>query len=106
MPIHLSGLISSKPLAHSSTDGGKLLALDLADCLGWDPMKTKRERVPLVVVELRDQRVALRVEQLAGQLEIYVKPVPALFSGLRKLAGLTVLGSGEPVFLLDVGQLA
>lgn len=87
-------------------DDEPLLVLDLADCLGWDAVKTKRERVPLVVVEIRDQRVALRVEQLAGQQEIYVKPVPSLFAGLRKLAGLTVLGSGEPVFLLDVGQLA
>lgn len=87
-------------------DDEPLLALDLADCLGWDPVKTKRERVPLVVVEIREQRVALRVEQLVGQQEIYVKPVPSLFAGLRKLAGLTLLGSGEPVFLLDVGQLA
>jgi two-component system chemotaxis sensor kinase CheA len=87
-------------------DDEPLLALDLADCLGWEPVKTKRERVPLVVVEIRDQRVALRVEQLAGQQEIYVKPVPPLFAGLRQLAGLTVLGGGEPVFLLDVGHLA
>jgi two-component system chemotaxis sensor kinase CheA len=55
---------------------------------------------------MRGQQVALRVERLEGQHEIYVKPLPPLFTGLRALAGLTVLGDGRPVFLLDVGQLA
>jgi chemotaxis protein histidine kinase CheA len=35
-----------------------------------------------------------------------VKPVPPLFAKLRTLAGLTILGDGRPVFLVDVGQLA
>ena len=84
-----------------------LLVLDLAECLGWSPAHgAARSAVPLVLVEMRGQQVALRVERLAGQQEIYVKPVPPLFAGLRALAGLTLLGDGNPVFLLDVGQLA
>ena len=59
----------------------------------------------LAIVELRGQRVALRADCFDGQQEIYVKPVPSMFAGLRTLAGLTVLGDGRPVFLLDVGQL-
>ena len=86
-------------------EGEPMLVLDLAECLGWGEC-VDRAPVPLVIVELRGQAVALRVERLAGQQEIYVKPVPPLFAGLRRLAGLTVLGDGRPVFLLDVGQLA
>jgi two-component system chemotaxis sensor kinase CheA len=86
-------------------EGEPMLVLDLAECLGWGAA-SERAPVPLVIVELRGQCVALRVERLAGQQEIYVKPVPSLFAGLRRLAGLTVLGDGRPVFLLDVGQLA
>jgi len=41
-----------------------------------------------------------------GQQEIYVKPVPPLLAGVRALAGMTVLGDGKPVFLLDLNQLA
>jgi two-component system chemotaxis sensor kinase CheA len=86
-------------------EGEPMLVLDLGECLGWGP-SAERALVPLVIVELRGQFVALRVERLAGQQEIYVKPVPSLFAELRALAGLTVLGDGRPVFLLDVGQLA
>jgi chemotaxis protein histidine kinase CheA len=87
-------------------DDEPMLVLDLGECVGWGPTSSARGTVPLVLVEMRGQRVALRVERLGGQQEIYVKPLPPLFAGLRTLAGLTVLGDGSPVFLLDVGQLA
>ncbi len=86
-------------------DGEPLLVLDLAECLGWG-VSAERPVAPLVLVDVRGQRVALRVERLAGQQEVYVKPVPPLFAKLRTLAGLTILGDGRPVFLVDVGQLA
>jgi two-component system chemotaxis sensor kinase CheA len=58
-----------------------------------------------VIADLRGERVALRVDRLSGQQDIYVKPLPALLASLRVLAGLTVLGDGRPVFLLDLNQL-
>lgn len=61
--------------------------------------------VPIVLTEIRGERVALRVDRFEGQQEIYVKPVPALLASVRILAGLTVLEDGSPVFLLDMNQL-
>ena len=49
--------------------------------------------------------MALQVDRIVGQQEIYVKPVPDLLSGVRSLAGFTVLGDGRPVFLLDLNQV-
>jgi chemotaxis protein histidine kinase CheA len=48
----------------------------------------------------------VRIERLAGQQEIYVKPVPPLLASARALAGMTVLGDGSPVFVLDLNQIA
>jgi two-component system, chemotaxis family, sensor kinase CheA len=82
-----------------------ILVLELADRLGW----RREERpgpVPLLLADVRGERVALRVDRLVGQQDIYVKPVPGLLSGLRPLAGLTLLGDGRPVFLLDLNQLS
>jgi len=59
----------------------------------------------LVIAELRGERVGLRVDRFEGQQQIYVKPVPKLLSGVKVLAGLTVLGDGNPVFLLDLNHL-
>lgn len=80
-----------------------VVVLDLARRLGWDMPATGPAQ--LVLADVRGERVALRVGRLAGQQDIYVKPLPALLAGLRALAGLTVLGDGRPVFLLDLNQL-
>jgi two-component system chemotaxis sensor kinase CheA len=84
-------------------DDEPVLVLDLAERLGWPA--AANQAAPLVIAELRGERVALRVERLSGQQDIYVKPLPALLASLRVLAGLTVLGDGRPVFLLDLNQL-
>ena len=60
----------------------------------------------LVLTDVRGSRVALEVEGIVGQQEIFVKPVPELLTGVRALAGLTILGDGRPVFVLDPNQLA
>ena len=61
--------------------------------------------VPLVLTEVRGERVALAVDRFLGQQEFYVKPVPELLASVRILSGLTVLQDGSPVFLLDLNQL-
>jgi two-component system chemotaxis sensor kinase CheA len=85
-------------------DDQPLLVLDLAARLGITPGARGRV-VPLVLAELREQRVALLVDRLDRQQEIYVKPLPRLLAAARGLAGLTVLGDGRPIFLIDVNQL-
>lgn len=61
--------------------------------------------VPLVIAEVRGERVALLVDRFEGQQEIYVKPVPDLLTSVRILSGLTVLEDGSPVFLIDLNHL-
>ncbi len=86
-------------------DDEPVLVIDLAERLGL-ASPVAPEITPLVLTEVRGERVALRVERLAGQEEIYVKPVPRLLACSRALAGLTVLGDGSPIFLLDLNHLA
>ena len=86
-------------------DGEPLLVLDLAERLGLAPPPPSAA-LPLVLAEVRGERVGVRIERLAGQQEIYVKPVPPLLACARALAGMTVLGDGSPVFVLDLNQIA
>jgi chemotaxis protein histidine kinase CheA len=85
-------------------DGEPLLVLDLAERLGLAPPPPSAA-LPLVLAEVRGQRVGVRIERLAGQQEIYVKPVPPLLASARALAGMTVLGDGSPIFVLDLNQI-
>ena len=50
--------------------------------------------------------MGLHVRRVASQQQIYVKPVPELLASVRAIAGLTILGDGRPVFVLDQNQLA
>jgi two-component system chemotaxis sensor kinase CheA len=86
-------------------EGEPLVVLDLAECIGL-PRPPPTAQIPLVLADVRGERVGIRIERLTGQEEIYVKPVPALLRRARALAGMTVLGDGTPVFVLDVNQLA
>lgn len=91
-------------------DDEPVLVIDLVSRLGWaDPLPpgapSDAAPVLLLLADLRGERVALRVDHLAGQQDIYVKPPPVLLSGLRALIGLTVLGDGRPVFLVDLNQV-
>ncbi|MGE4653358.1 MAG: chemotaxis protein CheW, partial [Myxococcota bacterium] len=70
------------------------------------PAAEKRKVVSVVVGDVRGERMGLAADGIEGQQQIYVKPVPELLAERRALAGLTLLGDGRPVFLIDPGQLA
>jgi len=70
------------------------------------PVHVRGAAAVLVLTDVRGARVALEVERIVGQQEIFVKPVPELLSGVRALAGLTILGDGRPIFVLEPNQLA
>lgn len=86
-------------------DDEPTLVIGLADVLLVD-CEGAAGPIPLVLTEVRGQAVALRVDRFEEQQEIYVKPVPELLSSVRVLAGMTVLGDGSPIFLLDMNHLA
>jgi two-component system chemotaxis sensor kinase CheA len=87
-------------------DADPVPVLALAERLRLPAPSPAPERpVALVLTDLRGERVALRVDRVAGQQQIYVKPVPELLASVRALSGLTILGDGRPVFVLDPNQL-
>ena len=78
--------------------------IGLAERLGL-PAPAPDADATLLLADVRGECMALQVDRIVGQQQIYVKPVPELLSGVRSLAGFTVLGDGQPVFLLDLNQV-
>ncbi|MBL8915661.1 MAG: chemotaxis protein CheA [Archangium sp.] len=60
---------------------------------------------PFVVVETDEGRVALAVDALLGQEEVVLKALRRPLDKVRGLSGVTVLGNGRPVFILDVARI-
>jgi two-component system chemotaxis sensor kinase CheA len=76
----------------------------LAEFLCLPTPKPQAQEV-LVLADVRGELMAIKIDSVVGHQQIYVKPIPELLSGIRSLAGLTILGDGLPIFLLDLNQL-
>jgi chemotaxis protein histidine kinase CheA len=76
----------------------------LAEFLCLPPPKPQAREV-LALADVRGELMAIKIDSVIGHQQIYVKPIPELLSGIRSLAGLTILGDGLPIFLLDLNQL-
>jgi two-component system chemotaxis sensor kinase CheA len=65
----------------------------------------QRTNPPFVVVEGEDGKLALMVDTLVGQEEVVLKSLNRPLDLVPGLAGVTILGNGRPVFILDVARL-
>jgi two-component system chemotaxis sensor kinase CheA len=79
-------------------------AHDLARLLELPAPPPPRTR-PWVVMESEEGTVALGVEALLGQEEAVLKALSRPLDHVAGLAGVTILGNGRPVFILDVPRL-
>jgi chemotaxis protein histidine kinase CheA len=78
---------------------GDLLALDE----GSPPVPSGR--LPLVLVESGSLRRALVVDAIGERVDVVVRSIAPQLRSLSGLAGAAILGDGQVVLLLDVGEL-
>jgi two-component system, chemotaxis family, sensor kinase CheA len=84
---------------------GALLPVHSLEVLVGLTSTSRPGRRPYVVMEGDPSRVALAVDRLLGQEEAVLKPLSRPLDLLPGLSGVTILGSGRPVFILDVPRL-
>jgi two-component system chemotaxis sensor kinase CheA len=60
---------------------------------------------PVVITEMRGRLVGLAVDGLIGYREVVVKSLGKALKGLRGIAGVTILGDGTTVLILDPNTL-
>jgi chemosensory pili system protein ChpA (sensor histidine kinase/response regulator) len=75
--------------------------------VGLGPSQLPEQDVPVPVVLIRagEGSTALVTDELVGSREIVVKSVGPQISGIRGIAGATILGDGRIVIILDMGSL-
>jgi two-component system chemotaxis sensor kinase CheA len=69
------------------------------------PATDRSGSVPIVVVAAGATTYGIRVDELKGQQEIVIKPLPSQFGQLPGLAGATIMGDGSVVLILDPASL-
>ncbi|RML14479.1 Two-component hybrid sensor histidine kinase/response regulator ChpA [Pseudomonas syringae pv. lapsa] len=76
----------------------------LGELLGSSPPRLagQLQPLPVLLVHLQDQWVAVQVDALAGSREIVVKSLGPQFSRVQGISGATILGDGQVVLILDL----
>ncbi len=77
----------------------------LGDLLKIESSENGRQVHNVVLVEATNRTVGLMVDSLVGQVDIVVKPVCYPIQYLKRYSGMTVLGDGRIVPILDLGNL-
>ncbi len=57
--------------------------------------------IPALVVEVHNRRVALLIDEFIGQEEAFIRPLGKPLEKIAGLSGVTMLGDGKMVFVLD-----
>lgn len=78
----------------------------LADVLNVpEANDTENNELFVVVVHMGEQKAGIIVDNLIGQQEIVIKTLGNLLTGIKVIAGATILGNGQVALILDVGTL-
>lgn len=109
----ISGVVEARPEELASSDASKVLhfgagvvpVYELTQLVGGEPSPPQTDALPYVVVEVDEGRVALAVQRLLGQEEVVLKALVRPLDLVPGLAGVTILGNGRPVFVLDAARL-
>jgi two-component system chemotaxis sensor kinase CheA len=73
--------------------------------LGFDAAVATPRRLPVIVVGLSGRRMAFVVDAMLGEQRIVIKTLADQLGRAEMVAGVTVLGAGEVVPILDVSAL-
>ena len=84
-------------------EGGLIPFVQLRPLLGLPP--STAGSLPAVLSEMRGRRVGVAVDRLIGYREVVVKPLDKVLKGARGFSGVTILGDGGAVLLLDLNTL-
>ena len=85
-------------------EGALLPLVHLRKFLGMPAAEAAPFRL-VVVCEMRNRMVGLAVDRLIGYREVVVKPLDKALKSLRGFSGVTILGDGGALLLLDLNTL-
>jgi two-component system chemotaxis sensor kinase CheA len=84
-------------------EGALLPLVYLRQLLGLPPALSGSH--PVILSEMRGRLVGLAVDRLSGYREVVVKPLDKALKTVRGFSGVTILGDGSTVLLLDLNTL-
>jgi two-component system chemotaxis sensor kinase CheA len=70
------------------------------------PARTRADDEAIIVVTtFGGQWGGIRVDRLGSRMEVMLKPLDGLLSGLPGITGTTIMGDGRVLLVLDMGEI-
>ena len=66
---------------------------------------TKVPTIPIVIVKAGLKKAGLVVDSFLGQQEVVIKPLAGILKKIKGVSGATILGTGKPALIVDIGSL-
>ena len=84
---------------------GSIIPLhDLNELLSGRPLENEQETIPVIIIEAKNGRVALRVSEFIRPQKLVLIPLPQLFK-VRGVSGTTILGGNQLGLVLEPFEL-
>ncbi len=101
----VNGSMAQKANIHNVLHNGKKVPIvSLGNLLGLaSTQETEIKRA--VLIETNDKVLGLGVKDTGEAMEAYIKPLAPPLAKIKGVSGVTILGNGRPVFLLDLATL-
>jgi two-component system chemotaxis sensor kinase CheA len=79
--------------------------IDLAETLDYRAHPRASATATLLIISIAGQLGAIEVDRLGERMDVMLKPIDGILAGTPGLAGVTLLGDGKVLLILDVQEL-
>ena len=80
--------------------------LEMSRCYGTDHHYQRYEDgIAIIAVSSNDKKVAVVVDEIIGNKNLVIKPLPQMFAHLSSLSGCSILAGGETCLIVDMNRL-
>lgn len=86
-------------------DDEPMMVLHMSDVLERPRDELREDRLPAIVVAGGERRMAFLVDDFVSEQEMVVKPLGKQLHRVRNVAGATLLGTGQPIVILNITDM-
>jgi two-component system chemotaxis sensor kinase CheA len=86
-------------------DGDMIPVFRLGELLGFSDGRRESPYISLVISEVRGKHIGIEVDEIVGSQEIFIKSLGYPLEKIQGFSGVTILGDGRPVLIIDIGNL-
>jgi len=104
MDLNKNEIKNGRPKPYFIYNDAEVPLVDLRGALRI-PAIAERDIIPTIIIDVKDKLSGIMVDDFEGEIDAYIRPLSQPMTRMHGIIGVTVLGDGRPVFLIDPAAL-